>query len=66
MNKTKEYDYGRENDIERLRKATAGIHSAKLNKMPKGHLDSMDNAELCDIDHPVNDYGTLLQRDRCS
>ena len=41
MNKTKEYDYGRENDIERLRKATAGIHSAKLNKMPKGHLDSI-------------------------
>lgn len=25
----------------------------KLNKMPEGHLDSLDNAEICDIDTPT-------------
>lgn len=47
------FDYGREKDIERLENATNGNHSAKLNKMPNGHLDSMDSAEICDIDHPL-------------
>ena len=26
----------------------------KLNKMPNGHLDSMENAEVCDIDTPTS------------
>ena len=47
------FDYGREKDIERLENATDGNHSAKLNKMPNGHLDSIDSAEICDIDHPL-------------
>ena len=25
----------------------------KLNKMPEGHLDSLDNAEICDINTPT-------------
>ena len=25
----------------------------KLNKMPEGHLDSLDNAKICDIDTPT-------------
>lgn len=25
----------------------------KLNKMPEGHLDSLDNAQICDVDTPM-------------
>ncbi|MCQ2598300.1 MAG: DNA cytosine methyltransferase, partial [Treponema sp.] len=47
------FDYGKEKDIERLNNASDGNHSAKLNKMPEGHLGSYNDAEICDIDHPL-------------
>lgn len=47
------YKYGKKEDVKRLNSIGGGIHLCKLDKMPYGHLDSMENARICDIDHPV-------------
>lgn len=31
----------------------------KLNKMPEGHLDSLDNAKICDIDTPYRKHSNI-------
>lgn len=56
------YVYGREEDIKRLIEACnrGGRHLCKLNKMPEGHLTSLDDAEICDIDHPL--FSTVTAR----
>ena len=52
---TEKFVYGRNADIERLCDACkqGGQHLCKLNKMPQGKLCSLDDTEVCDIDHPV-------------
>lgn len=52
---TEKFVYGRNADIERLCDACkqGGQHLCKLNKMPQGKLCSLDDVEVCDIDHPV-------------
>ena len=54
LNDTK-FVYGREADIERLSDAVKDEeqHLCRLNKMPRGELSSLDDAEVCDIDAPV-------------
>lgn len=47
------YIYGKKEDVKRLNLLGGGNHLCKLNKMPQGHLDSMEKAQICDIDHPL-------------
>lgn len=57
------YEYGRNADIQRLVAALkngGGTHLCKLNKMPEGHLASMDEAEVCDIDAEL--FSTITAR----
>lgn len=49
-----DYKYGVAFDLERLSKiGGGGNHLVKLDKMPEGHLTSLLNARICDIDFPV-------------
>ena len=49
------FEYGVIQDIERLKELcdSGGQFLCKLDKMPDGHLTSIENARICDINHPL-------------
>lgn len=53
---SEDFRYGVIEDVERLIdlcRSGGGIQLCKLDKMPDGHLTGMENARLCDINHPL-------------
>lgn len=52
---SEDFEYGVQQDIERLIDLIfrGGQTNCKLNRMPNGHIENMENARVCDIDHPL-------------